>query len=63
MPLPARARREIHHRSIDMRAYAREDGLFDVEAHLVDTKPFDFDRFASPQPFLPAARCTTCGCG
>lgn len=24
-----------------MRAYARDDGLFDVEAHLVDTKPFD----------------------
>ena len=54
MPLPAHpTRREIHHRSIDMRAYAREDGLFDVEAHLVDTKPFDFDRFASPQP-VPA---------
>lgn len=27
-----------------MRAYAREDGLFDVESHLVDTKPFDFVR-------------------
>ena len=54
MPLsiPA-ARREIHHRLIDMRAYARQDGLFDVEAHLVDTKPFDFLRLSLPVP-IPA---------
>ena len=44
------ARREIHHRIIDMRAYAREDGLYDAEAHLVDTKPFDFLRPSSPVP-------------
>ena len=45
MPLsqPA-ARSGVHRRIIDMQAYAREDGLFDVEAHLVDTKPFDFVR-------------------
>jgi hypothetical protein len=56
MPLPsAVARREIHHRIIDMHAYAREDGLFDVEAHLVDTKPFDFVRLASPNP-VPAGQ-------
>ncbi|WP_124646034.1 DUF2889 domain-containing protein [Burkholderia sp. Bp8990] len=35
-------RRELHHRVIDMRTYARDDGLYDVEAHLIDTKPFDF---------------------
>ncbi len=41
MPLSiASARSEIHHRVIDMKAYARDDGLFDVEAHLVDRKPF-----------------------
>ncbi len=41
MPLSSAApRREVHHRVIDMKAYAREDGLFDVEAHLVDRKPF-----------------------
>ena len=46
MPLPAAApRSDIHHRVIDMRAYRREDGLYDVEAHLVDTKPFDLVRF------------------
>jgi len=47
------ARREIHHRIIDMKAYARDDGLYDVEAHLVDRKQFDFPRVASPTP-LPA---------
>jgi hypothetical protein len=56
MPLPApSARREIHHRIIDMRAYARDDGLYDVEAHLVDRKPFEFKRESSPDP-IPAGR-------
>jgi hypothetical protein len=44
------ARREVHHRIIDMQAYAREDGLYDIEAHLVDTKPFDFVRLSLPKP-------------
>lgn len=56
MPLsPPAGRREIHHRVIDMNAYLREDGLYEVEAHLVDTKPFDFERMASPQP-IPAGQ-------
>lgn len=51
MPLSTAAnRREIHHRLIDMKAYAREDGLFDVEAHLVDRKPFAFWRVHAPEP-------------
>jgi hypothetical protein len=56
MPLstPA-ARRDIHHRVIDMKAYAREDGQYDVEARLVDTKPFDFVRPSQPEP-VPAGR-------
>ena len=49
------ARREVHRRIIDMQAYAREDGLYDVEAHLVDTKPFEFMRLSSPQP-VPAGQ-------
>ena len=54
MPLPTpTARREVHHRTIDMRAYERDDGLFDVEARLVDRKPFDYVRPSSPQP-VPA---------
>jgi hypothetical protein len=46
-------RREIHHRVIDMRAYVRGDGLFDVEARLVDRKPFPFLRIANPEPAHP----------
>jgi hypothetical protein len=54
MPLSdATARREIHHRVIDMKAYEREDGFYDVEAHLVDRKPFMFKRSAVPEPVQP----------
>jgi Protein of unknown function (DUF2889) len=56
MPLSAPpARHEIHHRVLDMRAYARDDGLFDVEVHLVDRKPFDFQRDSAPDP-IPAGQ-------
>ena len=45
MPLsPTVEREELHHRNISMKVYRRKDGLFDVEAHLRDTKPFDFHR-------------------
>jgi len=39
---PTVAREALHARSIEIRGYAREDGLFDIEGHLVDTKPRDF---------------------
>ena len=46
MPLSApRARRELHHRIVDMHCYARDDGLFDVEAHLLDTRGYTALRF------------------
>jgi hypothetical protein len=48
-------RREVHHRSIDMHTFARDDGLFDVEARLIDRKPFDYVRPSSPQP-VPAGQ-------
>lgn len=35
-------REELHFRRIDMRGWRRSDGLFEVEGHLVDTKPRDF---------------------
>jgi hypothetical protein len=39
MPLsPAAARQPIHHRSINCKGYQREDGLWDIEAHLRDNK-------------------------
>ncbi len=36
------ARRHVHTRSIRADVFAREDGLWDLEAELVDTKPRDF---------------------
>jgi len=41
MPLsPPKPRHLIHNRAIECRGYEREDGLWDIEAHLVDTKTF-----------------------
>jgi hypothetical protein len=54
MPLSdATPRREIHHRVIDMKAFERDDGLYDIEAHLVDRKPFTFQRSTIPEPIPP----------
>ena len=45
MPLSKPApRKPIHERQIKLCAFEREDGLFDIEAHLVDTKPFTIQR-------------------
>jgi hypothetical protein len=56
MPLSSpSARHEVHHRVIDMRAFARDDGLFDVEARLIDRKPFGYVRPSSPTP-VPAGK-------
>ena len=46
-PVP---RQPLHRREIDIRGYKREDGLFDIEAHLVDTKPYDFKLAAGIRP-------------
>jgi hypothetical protein len=49
MPLPAPApRRELHDRRIQMRGFARDDGLFDIEGHLTDRKPLDFQVTVGP---------------
>jgi hypothetical protein len=42
LPDPKRAREPLHRRSIEIRGYKRDDGLFEVEGHLVDTKDQDF---------------------
>ena len=43
MPLSAPGpRRHIHTRAISYRGYEREDGLFDIEAHMTDTKTYAF---------------------
>lgn len=44
MPLPAPAARDpIHSRDVRCRGYRREDGLWDIEGHLVDTKSYAFE--------------------
>ena len=44
MPLsPPAARAPLHRRQLEMRGYAREDGLFDIEGQLIDTKPEGFE--------------------
>ena len=51
MPLPEPvARQPIHTRAIELRGYKRADGLYDIEGHLVDTKPFDFRLAAGLRP-------------
>ncbi len=43
MPLPpANARQLSHHRQIDVKGYQRDDGLWDIDAHMTDQKPFTF---------------------
>ena len=43
MPLsPPVAREPLHRRTIEFVGFRRGDGLFDIEAHLVDTKSYAF---------------------
>jgi len=39
---PAEPRKSIHNRDIQCRGFARDDGLWDIEGHLVDTKSYSF---------------------
>jgi hypothetical protein len=42
MPMPeGAARKQLHTRSIDYRGYEREDGMWDIEAHMRDTKTYE----------------------
>ena len=42
MALPEPAEREKkHHRKIDCEGFLRSDGLYDIEAHMVDTRTYD----------------------
>ncbi len=43
LPLPPVPRQPLHHRNISMRGYKRDDGLFDIEGHLHDSKEIDFN--------------------
>ncbi len=40
MPLsPPQPRQHLHTRTIDLAGYYRDDGLWDIEAHIVEKKP------------------------
>lgn len=42
MPLPAPAPRKLmHRRTVECHGYERDDGLWDIEGHMIDTKTFD----------------------
>ncbi len=48
MALPAAApRAKKHHRKIDIEGYEREDGFWDIDVHMVDTRTYDcsYDEF------------------
>ena len=40
-PTPSTPRRLLHRRALDVQVYARDDGLYEVEAQLTDTKTRD----------------------
>ena len=40
---PAAPRRHLHTRKIDCEGYEREDGLWDIEARIVDTKTYEVE--------------------
>ena len=42
LSVPA-ARKPLHHRRVDCAGYRRDDGLWDIEGHLVDTKSYDLN--------------------
>jgi hypothetical protein len=51
MPLPSAVERKpIHTRRITCQAYERHDGLWDVDANMVDTKAYDTERGDAGQP-------------
>ena len=44
MPLsPPTARKLLHTRTVSCHGYQRDDGLWDIEGHLVDGKTYGFD--------------------
>ena len=63
MPLPPSVpREELHLRRIELRGYRRQDGRYDIEARMVDTKTSELT-LADGRLLPPATRCTTCGSG
>ena len=44
LPAPTSPRKPMHNRSIQVHSFEREDGLWDIEAELIDTKSYDFTK-------------------
>lgn len=44
LPPPDTAREPLHTRSIRVNSFARDDGLWDIEAELIDFKAYDFSK-------------------
>src|SRR5436190_836850 len=42
LPEPTAPRTPLHHRTIEIRGWKRDDGLYDIEGHLLDRKAVDF---------------------
>jgi len=42
LPQPEAPRTPLHRRTIEIRGWKRDDGLYDIEGHLVDRKDVDF---------------------
>ena len=42
LPEPKAPRQPLHRRQIEIQGFRRDDGLYDIEGRLVDTKPYDF---------------------
>ncbi len=60
MPLPESpvSRQRLHVRRIVYEGWQREDGLFDIEARLVDTKDHDYTLASGTR--RAGMPCTTC---
>ncbi len=62
MPLSQPVNRSPRHtRAITAEAYLREDGLWDIEVRLTDSKPRDI-ALAGNRIRPVGSRCMTCGC-
>lgn len=48
------SREELHWRQIDMRAFRRKDGLYEVEGRLTDRKPHHFEPWSGGGRSVPA---------
>ena len=50
LPHPSSPRAKKHGRAMSIEAFARDDGLWDLDAHLTDVKTFDTRLAAAVRP-------------